>query len=330
MSGINAVSFSRRRIMKAALGGLAAASLARPAVASNYPERPITLIVPFGPGGGVDNIGRHFAQALDRALGQSVIIENRSGAGSLVGIKAAMRAPADGYTLLLADAALVINALLADPAPYDFRNDLAPVSMVSRAPYILVKSQALKADTVQDIVTEAKTKEKGLTFASAGVGTAAHMTGELFRLKTQAPLMHVPYRSGSPAMADLVAGQVDLVFTTIASARPYLEQGRAVGVATTGKERSEEFPDLPTLDEIFGEFEVYFWTSLFVPGGTPQPIVEALEAAAREALGKPEIQTAFKEGGNAAMPLPAKETAAFIEGEAAMWEDVIRKSGVKI
>lgn len=330
MPGSSTVCCSRRRIMKMALGGLVATSTARPAAAADYPERPITLIVPFGPGGGVDTIARHFAQALDRVLGQSIVIENRSGAGSLVGIKAAMRAPADGYTLLLADPALVINALLADPAPYDFRTGLSPVSMVSRAPYILVKSQALEADNVQDIVALAKAREEGLSFASAGVGTAAHMTGELFRLKTQAPLMHVPYRGGSPAMADLVAGQVDLAFTTIASAKPYLEQGRAVGVATTGKQRSEEYPDLPTLNEIFGEFEVYFWTSLFAPGGTPASVIAVLEAAAREALDKPEIQTAFREGGNEAVPLPAKETSAFIEGEAVMWDDVIRKSGVKI
>ncbi len=330
---INAMQTGRRRVMAGvlALGAMmSAAGLSGTAHAANYPERPITLIVPFGPGGGVDNISRRFAQELGEVLGQTVIVENRSGAGSAVGVKAATRAPADGYTLLIADAALVINELLGDPPPYEYDKTLKAVSMVSSAPYILVGSNALEASTVDEIVKQASSGEKGLTFASAGVGTAAHMTGELFRMKTKANLMHVPYRSGNPAMTDLVAGQVDIVFTTIASAAPFLAQGRAKGIATTGRERSPEHPDLPTLDETLGEFEVYFWTSLFVPADTPADIVETLTAATHKVLERDAMKAALKESGNTPKPLSAADTEAFIKGEAAMWTDVIKKSGLKI
>jgi len=294
-----------------------------------YPERPITLIVPFGPGGGVDNIARRYAQELGDILGQTVAVENRSGAGSTVGVKAAMRAAPDGYTLLIADAALVINELLADPAPYEYQKSLQPVSMISSAPYILVGSNLLQANTVDEVVKQAGAQPQGLTFASAGVGTAAHMTGELFRMKTGANLMHVPYRSGNPAMTDMVAGQVDMVFTTIASALPFLDQGRAKGIATTGRERSSEFPGLPTLNELLGSFEVYFWTSLFVPAGTPAPIVERLAAATHEALQRDAMKATLKEGGNTAMPLSTPDTEAFIQDQAVMWRDVIASSGLQ-
>ena len=231
--------------------------------------------------------------------------------------------------MLIADPALVINELLADERPYDFRKDLTPVSLVSRAPYILVRSPALKADTVQDIVDEAKNKKDGLSFASAGVGTAAHMTGELFRLKTGSSLVHVPYRSGGAAMTDLASGLVDLAFTTISAAKPYIEKGLAVAIATTGKERSEEFPDTPTLYESIDGFEVYFWTSLFVPNGTPDAIVKQLTELTHQALGKEKVQLGFKQGGSIAMPMSSQETGTFIENEASMWEKVIEQSGMK-
>lgn len=324
--------FFRRRALSVALAAgavMATAGMAPAVQAATYPDRPITLIAPFGAGGGVDNIARRLAQELSGELGQPVVVENRPGAGSLVGVNAAIRSAADGYTVLIADPAYIINSLLTDPAPYDYRKDLKPVSMISRAPYILVASDAMPG-TVEDIVAEAGKRENGLTFASAGVGTAAHMTGELFRMRTGAKLLHVPYRSGNPAMTDLSAGQVDIVFTTIASAAPYLKQGRAKPIATTGKERSFEHPDLPTLDEKLKDFEVYFWTSLFVPANTPQEIVDKLEQAAHKVLKHDVMLTTLKEGGNSPMPMSAEDTKAFIEKEATMWKDVIRKADIKI
>jgi len=325
--------FVSRTVRSLAVGActttLVALAAAPAHAAGNYPQRPITLIVPFGPGGGVDNVARRLVQELEGLLPQTVVVENRAGAGSVVGVSAAARSAPDGYTILIADPALVINSLIAEKPQYDYARDFVPVSLVSRAPYILVSSTSLPAGTVEEIVERSR-QGKGLSFASAGVGTAAHMTGELFRLRTGAQLLHVPYRGGNPAMTDLAAGQVDMVFTTIASARPYLDQRRAKPIATTGTERSPEFPELPTLEERLKDFQVYFWTALFAPAGTPPEIIKTLEEAVHNALQRDRLKKALAETGNIPTPLSGEETRAFIEGENSMWKEVIQKTGLKL
>ena len=321
----------RRTFLTTAICTLAAGLPIAPSSASaaNYPEHAITLIVPYAPGGGVDTTARVFVRQLEKALKQTVVIENRSGAGSLIGIGAALRAAPDGYTLLLADPALAINQNLSPKEPYDARHDLKAISIVTTAPYVLVATNGLDASSPDEVIALSKKTKKGLTFASAGIGTAPHMTGELLKLKTNSNLIHVPYRGGAPAMTDLTAGQVDLAFTTIASARASLAQGRIRGIATTGKERAPDFPSLPTLAETVPGFNVRYWTGLFAPAKTPPEIIKQLNEATRLALQSPELSEALKSSGETATYLQIEQSEKFLDNEIRMWADVISQANLK-
>ncbi|WP_459615173.1 Bug family tripartite tricarboxylate transporter substrate binding protein [Bordetella sp. 2513F-2] len=323
---------SRRGLLRgrAALACVLLAGLgwAASAVAAGYPSQPVRLVVPYPPGGGVDTIARAVAQPLAEALGQSVVIENRAGAGSQIGVAAAMRAEPDGYTLLIADPALPINQVLRQPAPYDARTGLVAVGRLTASPYVMVRTPGLPAETVQAIGALSRQRADGVTFATAGVGTAAHMAGELLRLRTGANLVHVPYKGGALAMSDLVSGLVDTSITTTAAARVYLAEGRLAGVATTGRTRSAAFPGLPALAETLPGFEVLFWTGLFAPPGTPPEAVQALQRALAHALASPALREALARSGDEIAPLAGPDFAAFVAGQVETWARVVREAGL--
>jgi tripartite-type tricarboxylate transporter receptor subunit TctC len=294
-----------------------------------YPDHPITLILAYPPGGGVDFVGRQLARQLESTLGQPVVVENRPGAGSLIGTNAVTRAKPDGYTLLLADPALVINSKLMASVPYVLDRDLTPVSTVTKSPLALSVPVTSPIKTLQDLIDAGKNTKKSLNFASAGIGSTPHMAGELLKLRTSGDLTHIPYKGSGLAMTDLVSGQVDFAFATLPASAPFLTQGRLRGLAVTSKEPNSFLPDLPTVNATLPGFEVYFWTALFAPANTPPAVVAKLNAAVRDALQSDAMKTGLEKAGETATYMSQEDTAKFIRDESAMWEKVIADGGIK-
>lgn len=297
--------------------------------ADNYPSRPVSLVLAYPPGGAVDFVGRLLARNLEAALSQTVIVENRPGGGSVIGTSVVTRAQPDGYTLLLADPALIINPSFMKSVPYDAKKDLVPISTVTVSPLVLVVPGEPKLKTLDDLIKEGKSRSSGLNFASAGLGTTPHMAGELLKARTETNLVHVPYKGSGPAMTDLVAGLVDFAFATQPAAVSYIGANRLHGLATTGAERSKRLPDLPTISETVPNFNVQFWTALFAPGGTPQPVLDKLNAAVRKTLETPDVLAALEKAGENPVYMSLDEASAFIAKEEQMWSKVVADGNLK-
>ncbi|HMN13657.1 MAG TPA: tripartite tricarboxylate transporter substrate binding protein, partial [Bellilinea sp.] len=258
------------------LGLLAAAPLTS-VFANTYPTKPIRLIVPFPAGGSIDMVGRMVGKALSDRLGQPVIVDNRSGAAGNIGIGAAAKAPADGYTLLMGGSAIASNLYLYKEISYDPVKDLLPISRVVDQALVLVVNPSMGISTVAELIARAKAKPGGLKYGSAGVASAQHFSGEMFTKMTGTEMLHVPYKGGAPAVADLLSGQIDLVFDTSPTAVPFIKSGKlvALGVTTTG--RLAALPNVPTLSEAgLSGFEMRTWIGLVGPSGLPQPILDVL------------------------------------------------------
>jgi len=297
--------------------------------ADNYPSRPISIIVSYPPGGGVDLVGRLIARSLEATLGQPVVVENRPGAGSVIGTSAVTRSQPDGYTLLVADPALIINPSFMQSVPYNVKRDLVPISTVTVSPLVLVVPNNSPIRTLSDLTAAGKSSEKGLNFASAGLGTTPHMAGELLKARTSSNLVHIPYKGSGPAMTDLIAGQVDFAFATQPAAAQYIGTNRLHGLATTGLERSKRLPDLPTISETVPDFNVQFWTALFAPAGTPQPILDKLNEGVKRALQDPEALRTLEAAGENPVYMSLQDAAAFVEKEEQMWKKVVTDGNLK-
>ena len=309
-----------------ALAILAAAA----ANAQSYPTKSVRLIVPYAPGGIVDYVGRLIGQRLSDAFGQNVVVDNRPGAGGIIGIETATKASADGYTLLIMDPAIVINPSLLARVPYDISKDIIPTTILSSSPLVLAINARVAANTVQELVNLARSQPGKLSFASAGIGTTPHMAGELFKARIQQDLMHVPYKGSGPAMTDLIAGQVQLTFSSITAALPFIKDGRLRGLATTGAKRAAALPNLPTIAESgFSGFEVNLWLAVFVPGDTPKDIVARLNSELRKALQHPDVKSGFEKVGAEPAGNTPQEAAAFIKNEFRKWAQVIKTANIK-
>lgn len=295
-----------------------------------YPtERPITLVLAYPPGGGVDTVGRLLARQLESALGQTVVVENRPGAGSIIGTNAVTRAKPDGYTLLLADPALVINPSLMASVPYEVKRDLAPVSTVTKSPLVLAVPVSSKIKSLGDLIAAGASGGASLNYASAGLGTTPHMSGELLTLRTKGKFTHIPYKGSGPAMTDLISGQVDFAFATAPATIQYISQGRLRGLAVTGTERSRFLPDLPTVAETLPDFGVYFWTALFAPAKTPAPVLDKLNAAVKSALDSADMKAALERAGETGSYMTLAQTADFVDSETATWKKVVTDGKIK-
>ena len=322
--------------MKSSMGiGLALAS-ALPALAAaaanaqTYPTKSVRLIVPYAPGGIVDYAGRLIGQRLSDALGQNVVIDNRPGAGGIIGIETASKASADGYTLLIMDPAIVINPSLLAKVPYDINRDLIPATILSSSPLVLAINAKVAANTLQELVNLARSQPGKLSFASAGIGTTPHMAGELFKARIQQNITHVPYKGSGPAMMDLIAGQVQLTFSSITAALPFIKDGRLRGLATTGAKRAAALPNLPTVAESgFSGFEVNLWLAVFVPGDTPKDIVARLNSELRKTLQHPDVKSGFEKVGAEPVGNTPQEAAAFVKNEFTKWAQVIKTANIK-
>src|SRR5215475_1263886 len=266
----------RRNFLHLAAGAAALPAMSRVARAQAYPTRPVRLIVPLGPAGASDITARLIGQWLSERLGQQFVIENRPGGGSNIGTEAVVRAPADGYTLLLCGAFSAINATLYDKLNFNFIRDIAPVAGIMRGPYVMVVNPSVPRKSVPEFIAYAKANPRKLNMASAGTGTATHLTGELFKMMAGVDLLHVPYRGGGPAFNDLLAGQVQVFFPTTVSSIGYIRAGRLRALAVTAATRLEVLPGVPTVGEFVPDYEASTWYGVGAPKATPTEIVEKL------------------------------------------------------
>jgi tripartite-type tricarboxylate transporter receptor subunit TctC len=310
---------------------IAARQNAGPAFAQDYPTRQVTIVVPFAPGGSVDFIGRLVGQKPSERLGRPVIVENRPGAGSATGTLAVTKAAPDGYTLLVAPSGtFAINPTLYKQLSYDPANDLIPVALVVRDPLLLVVNPNLPVKSVADLIRLAKERPGKLSFASPGAGTSLHLLGEFLKVTAGIEMVHVPYRGGAPAMQDLVAGQVDLMFADPATGVPQAQAGKVRALGVSSATRLPAAPDIPTVAEAgLPGFEMVSWQLIAAPAGTPGDIVEKLNGALKAVMAEPDMQKAVIARGQVPVVSPSpQELSAFVAAENGRWGKVVREAGL--
>jgi tripartite-type tricarboxylate transporter receptor subunit TctC len=324
---------TRRKFLGLTAGAMMLPAFARRALAQTlaqaYPSRPLRLIVPFPPGGPTDLVARPLAQSLAERLGQPVVIENRGGAGATIGTEAAVRSPPDGYTLLMSASSSAIAASLYDKLSYNFIRDIAPVAGLVRFPQVLVVHPSVPAKTVPELIAHAKANPGALNFASPGAGTGPHVTGELFKMLTGASMVHVPYRGVAPAMTDLVAGQVQVMFVVPVGLVEHIESGRLRALAVTTTTRSRLLPQLPTVDEVVQGYEASTWFGVGTPRQTPAEIIERLNREINACLAEPAMKARLADlDGTTLVGTPA-DFAKLIAEETEKWSEVVTFAGIK-
>ena len=318
-------------------GALALACLgaaAGPVLAQTYPTKPITMIVPYPPGGATDVIGRVLGQQLSINLGAPVVIENRTGAAGNIGAQAAAQAKPDGYTLLMgALTSHSINAVLQPGVvKYNLQKDFAPVSIVGVVPLVLVVTPSVPAQTVQGFIDLARAKPGDISFASAGNGSPQHLAGELFKLVTRTDMLHVPYKGSGPALVDLIGGQVQSMIETVPAALPQIKAGKLTALAVTSAQRSAALPDVPTIAEAgpVKGFEASSWFGLLAPAGTPPDIIDRIQQETAKALGAPALKERLLSQGAIPSGMTPAEFTRFIAAETKKWTQVVKVSGAKV
>ena len=302
------------------------------AFAQGYPAKPLKMIIPYPPGGGNDTLGRLFAAKLGDRLGQPVVVENRPGAGTIIGTEAAAKSPPDGYTILLSSIAThALSPNLYSKVPYDPVRDFAPITLLGIAPTVLVVPADLPAKDLAELVAAAKAKPGGLAYASGGNGTPPHINGEVFKSVAGVDLLHVPYKGGGPALVDLMAGRVQVMLDTAASAMPHVRSGKLRALAITGDKRSPEYPDIPTFAEAgLPGYDTNAWYSMHAPAGTPPEVVRRLNAELVASLKDPDVQARFKQLTTEPVGNTPEEFAAFVKAELDKYARVIKSAGIRL
>ena len=298
-------------------------------VAQTYPSKPIRIVLPYVPGGIIDTAGRNIALRLGEGLGQSVVAENRPGAGGMVGADAVARSTPDGYTILLTDPALVSNPTLQADVPYDLFKGLQAVSIVGSSPAVIVASPSLPVTTFAELIAYAKAHPGKLNFASAGIGTAPHLAGEMIKLRAGIDMTHVPYRGIGAAYPDVMSGKVQLAFSSIAGAVPFTSDNRVRPIATTGSARSAVYPDVPTVAESLPGFDVDLWIGIYAAAGLPPAVLAKLNGEINKVLQHPELKAAFAKIGITPRGTSPEEGAAFTRSEYEKWKKVIVEGKIK-
>ncbi|KAB1446257.1 Bug family tripartite tricarboxylate transporter substrate binding protein [Bordetella bronchiseptica] len=332
MSDRQSARLPRRAALCSMLALCAGFALQPVAAQSAYPDRPIRMIVPYPPGGATDVIGRVLAKEMSGALGQSVVVENRAGAAGNIGADVVAKATPDGYTILMgAMTSHAINAVLYQGrVSYDIEKSFAPVAIVGTVPLVFVVNPAVPADSLQSLIALAKFKPGYLTMASAGNGSPQHLAGEMFKRVAGVDLLHVPYKGSGPAMTDLMGGQVLSMIETVPAAQGNVKGGKLRALAVASAQRVESLPDVPTTAEAgLPNFQVSSMFGIAAPAGTPAPVVERLNAVLKEALAKPEVQTALLNQGAISTWTTPADAAARISAERQQWATVIAEAGVK-
>jgi len=306
--------------------GLAVAQAPAPA----YPVKSVRLVVPSSPGGGTDILARVLAQKMSETFGQQFVVENRPGAGQVIGIEAVARSAPDGYTLLMAASAIVINEVLYAKPPYDTLRDFAPVTLGASLPNILVVHPALPVKSVRELIVLAKTRAGQLNYSSAGSGTSPHLSMELFRLMAGITLTHIPYKGSGPATVDLLAGQVQLSMPNVLTALPHIKGGKLRGLGVTSGKRATGLPDIPAIAETLPGYEAIQWYGILAPAGTTRDIVGKLQAEIARILVLPEVRDRLAADGADAVGSRPDEFAAYIRAELAKWGKVVKTGSIKL
>lgn len=319
----------RRKFLHLAAGAAALPAVSRIAWAQTYPSRPVRIVVGFPAGGGIDIVARLMGQWLSERLSQPVVIENRPGAGGNVGVEAVVRAPPDGYTLLLANSANAISATLYEKLNYNFIRDIAAVAGIVRVPQVMEVNPSFQAKTVPEFIAHAKANPGKLNFGSAGNGSALHMAGELFKMMAGVDMVHVPYRGGAPALIDLLGGQVQVMFDTMPASIEHIRAGKLRALAVTTAMRSEALPDIPTVAEFVPGYEASIWWGVGVPKDTPAGIVEKLNKEINEGLADPKIKVRLAELGGIVLAGSPTEFGQLIAEEIEKWGKVVKFAGIK-
>jgi tripartite-type tricarboxylate transporter receptor subunit TctC len=317
----------RRCAWLSVLALLLAAPAARAADA--YPSRPVHLIIPFPPGGSNDVVGRVFAAALGDRLGQTVIVENRSGAGGVVGTEIASKAAPDGYTLLVISLAHAVNPWLYK-LNYDPIKAFTPIGIMASGTNVLSVNPTLPVHSVKELVDLAKQKPGELNYASAGIGSFQHLGGELFKLEAGVDIVHVPFRGGGPAMLDVIAGNTKVMFSSLVQTTPYVKNGQLRALGTGGAKRSPVLPDIPTIAEAgVPGYQATNWWGIIAPARTPKEIVDKVHAALSQAQDSPDTQKRLESEGAEMVRMSPQEFGAFMVSEMEKWGKVVKESGIK-
>ncbi|MFD0668412.1 tripartite tricarboxylate transporter substrate binding protein [Ramlibacter sp. MAHUQ-53] len=320
---------TRRRFGQAlaAAGLLAGTAFAQ---APAYPSKPVKVVVGYAAGGAVDAVARTIGQSLSGSLGQPFVIENKPGAGTNIAVKSVIDAPADGYTLMMAANALAANPSLYQPAPFDPERDLAPVSLVGRVPVVIAANASVPYTTIARMIEAARAKPGGIAYASPGNGSTPHMAVELFERAAGVKLQHVPYRGGSPAITDVIGGQLPLVAVNALEVQPHVRSGRLKVLAVLSPNRTAIFPDAPTIAESgFPGFEASVWYGLVAPAATPRPVIARLHAEVQKALATQEVRDRMTQVGGEVIPGSTEMFASLIRSERQRYERLVREAQIK-
>jgi tripartite-type tricarboxylate transporter receptor subunit TctC len=319
----------RRQFLHLAASAAALPAVSRMARAQAYPSRPVRMIVPFGSAGASDIVARVMGQWLSERLGQQFVIENRPGAGGNLGTEAVVRAPPDGYTLVMVGQPNAINATLYDKLSFSFISDVAPVAGVIRFPNVMNVTPSVPAKTVPEFITYAKANPGKINMASPGIGSSPHMIGELFKMMAGVDIIHVPYRSVAAAMTDLISGQVHMMFVTTAASVEYVKAGKLRALAVTSAMRAESLPDTPTVDESLRGFEGSSWYGVGAPSNTPLEIISMLNKEINLAFVDPKMRMRFADLGGTVIPGSPHDFGKLIADETQKWGKVVKLVGIK-
>jgi len=326
-------AFARAFAVAGLVAGAGVTGMYAPAAqADAWPSKPITVIVPFPAGGGTDAFARPLTAQLSKQLGKQFVIDNRGGAGGTVGASIAAKAAPDGYTLFIGGAHHAIAPSFYKKLDYDIEKDFIPITVIAQPPQVIVVNPAkVQASGVKDLIAYAKANPGKLNYASAGNGSSHHLAGELFKLQTQTDLIHVPYKGAGPALSDLMAGQVDLMFDGLGSSSQHIRSGRIKALAVASKTRSAAFPNVPTAAEAgLPNYDVSTWYALWAPKGTPKEIVDKLYVETTKALNSPEMKQIWLQNGSEIPQFTPEQFAQFEHAEIKRWADVVQRSGAKI
>ena len=320
-------TLSRRTTM----GLMGAAVLAHHAQAADaYPDHPITVIVPFAAGGSADVYARLLSPYLQASLGQPFIIDDRPGAGSIIGTEVVKNSPADGYTLLLMSNTHTVNETLFAKKPFKLMTDFVPVAPINSSDLVLVTRLDLGVKSVPELIALAKAKPGDLTFASSGPGTPYHMAGELFKQMAGIDILHIPYKGSSPARIDVIGGHVDMMFDATTTMTSFIAADKVRALATTGFEKSDVLPNLPTVASTLPGYEATIWLGLMAPKGTPADVVDKLNAVVTAAVNKPEVKSAWEEQGAVPMTMTPAAFKTFLDADIVKWAKVVKISGAQV
>lgn len=331
-SALGAVLCTAVRWAAAAALAFSALAAASPAIAQTpWPTRPITLVVTYPPGGGADNMARLISPRMAEALGQSIVVENRPGAGGQIGAAYVAKAAPDGYTLMLDASSFAVNPSLYPKLPYDSARAFRPIGVIAQFPNVVLVNAQFPATNIKELITQAQGQKKAVSFASSGNGSAQHLAGALFESAAKVDMVHVPYKGGGPALNDVVGGQVPLFFGNLASTLPHIQSGKLRPLAVTSGKRSALLPDVPTLEEAgVSGAEIYEWNAMFAPAGTPDAIVEKIAAALQKAMASPDVKARVAQLGGDLQKGTPEHAQQFIRQQMALWARVIQERGIKI